>query len=120
MIHRLAVARRLCSVAFTVCAGGLASAPVTVIRPPAFTLDGALIDSVVVWHRDAVAPDFGAVTPANAITATATATIPIVSVASGLLMVLLRRPADPPAALGDRGAAREAAAPPPIGGVRAV
>ena len=35
--------------------------------------DGAVIDRAVAWHLDVVALDFGAVTPANAMTAPAMA-----------------------------------------------
>ena len=74
----------------TVCAGVWASAPVTVMLFPALTLAGAEIESVVLWQSDVVAFVFGAEMPANAMTATATARMPMVS---AFLMVLLRRPA---------------------------
>jgi hypothetical protein len=77
-----------------VCAGDWGSAPATVIFFPDFTLAGAEIESVLLWHSDEVASVFGAVMPANAITATATARMPMVPMVSVFLMVLPRRPAD--------------------------
>ena len=100
--HFLEVDRRLCTVAFTVCAGVRASAPETVMRLPDLTLVGALIESVVLWQREVVALVFGAVMPANAITATATARMPMVPMVSTFLMLLLRRPADRAAVLAPR------------------
>jgi hypothetical protein len=98
----------LCSVAVTVCAGAWGSEPVTVMLVPALALVGAAIESVLLWHSDEVAFVFGAETPANAMTATATARMPIVSA----FIVLLRRPADRATDDDGRGATGDAAAAP--------
>jgi hypothetical protein len=100
--HFLEVDRRLCTVAFTVCAGVRASAPETVMRLPDLTLVGAVIESAVLWQRELVAFVFGAVMPANAMTATATASTPMVPMVSVFLMLLLRRTADHAAVVGPR------------------
>jgi hypothetical protein len=61
-----------------------------VILRPALTLVGDLMESVVLWHKDAVALVLGAVKPVNAITPTAATRMPIVS---AFVAHLLRRPA---------------------------
>jgi hypothetical protein len=94
LIHFVDVESLLCRVALTVCAGVCGSEPVTVMVFPALTLEGTEIVRVLLWHSDEVAPDFGAVTAANAITATANARTPIVS---AFLIILLRRATGPAA-----------------------
>jgi len=84
------VERRLWSVAFTVCAGVLASEPRTVTVVPAVADVGAVIDSFVLWHRAGVAFVRGAVTPANSITAPATTTAARVEMVIVLFILPLR------------------------------
>jgi hypothetical protein len=64
------------------------------MRRPDLTLAGAEIESVVLWQRELVALVFGAVMPANAMTATAAARMPMVPMVNVFLMFLPRRPAD--------------------------
>ena len=88
--HAFAVESLYCSVAFTLCAGGTASAPATLIVVPALAVVGAAIESTVMWHSEVVAPERGVSTTANAMAATARLMATTVRLVSVFFMLPLR------------------------------